>query len=584
MSTLSQLNYIFNRKQKMELFILWIVVVIGAFLELLGVSVVMPFTQIALDSSVIHTNKYYSMLYRLLGMNSDSQFIIMVIIVIICIYIVKNVYLIFMCDMQNRFSYNNQGKLANRLMQGYLSRDYLFHSMNNISELYRNVTTDSQMLFALVQNCLQLLTEVFVCLALFIYLLIVDVKVTLALSVFLGLFSGIFIMIFRKPTKKMGLVKRDTDAQMDKWVRQSFEGIKEVKILNRESFFLDKVSVYYKNLMISLRKIVVINYIPKPIFETACICIFMIVVAIEIGNGADIAKFVPTLTAFVIAAFRLLPSFSRLTTQFNAIVYNKTSLNEVYKDLKEIDDTLMQSVFLEEKSAKKMKLDETIEIRNVSFCYPNCETNVIEHADFLIPVNASVALIGASGAGKTTMADLVLGILKPQEGVIYSDQVDINSDICAWQRNLGYIPQSIYLIDDTIRNNILFGIPECEADETALNRALEKAQLLEFVESLEKGLDTVVGEHGVRLSGGQRQRIGIARALYNDPNVLVLDEATSALDNDTETAVMEAINGLQGKITMLIIAHRLTTIRNCDFIYEVKDGKVLPVEKTELFS
>lgn len=576
-----KLNFIFNRRQKIEIILLWIIIVIGAFAELLGVSVIMPFTQVVLDSSVIHTNRYYSSIYNLLGLESDKQFMIFMVIAIAAIYIVKNAFLIFMNDLQNRFSYINRGRLANKMMKGYLSRDYLFHSMKNISELYRNVTTDSEMLYALVTAILQFLTEAFVCLTLFIYLLVIDFSVTISLAVLLGVFAGIFLLMTKKSIRKMGETKRIVDAQMDKWVRQSFEGIKEVKILNREGFFLENVTKHYSLLMTSLRKIVNYNYIPKPIFEGGCVATIMLVIGIKINNGVNLTSFVPTLTAFVVAAFRLLPSFSRLTTHVNTILYNRKSLEAVYADLKEIEGAVDDTLF-EQKNINKMPLNKEINIDGVSFHYPNVNENVLENVSFKIPVNNSVAFIGPSGAGKTTLADIVLGILKPQKGQVLCDDVDIQSDIRSWQSNLGYIPQNIYLMDDTIRNNILFGVREDKINEKALEEAINKAQLKDFIDSLEEGLNTFVGEHGVRLSGGQRQRIGIARALYNNPDILILDEATSALDNETEKDVMEAITSLHGKITMIIVAHRLSTIKNCDHIFEVKDKSVVERDKESI--
>ena len=289
-------------------------------------------------------------------------------------------------------------------------------------------------------------------------------------------------------------------------------------------------------------------------------------------------EYIPQLAVFAVAAFRLLPSVGRINEHMSATLYSAPSLDLIYHDLKEVEE-LPQ---LAEKSDKEWKFQNILKIKNVSYHYPDGEENVIEKASFEIRRGSSVAFVGQSGAGKTTMVDIILGLLTPQMGKITADGMDIEKNITVWQREIGYIPQTIYLSDDTIRNNIAFGIPEEEIDEAAVEAAVEGAQLSEFVESLPNGLDTCVGDRGVRLSGGQRQRIGIARALYHNPEILVLDEATSALDNDTEASVMEAIDNLKGEKTMIIIAHRLTTIKNVDHVFEVADGKVVERDKAEV--
>ena len=292
----------------------------------------------------------------------------------------------------------------------------------------------------------------------------------------------------------------------------------------------------------------------------------------------EITDFIPQLAVFAVAAFRLLPSVGRINEHLATVLYSFPSIDLIYHDLRMTES--VQDVKNDE--PKEWKFEHLLKIKNVSYHYPDAEENVIEKASFQIEKGSSIAFVGASGAGKTTMVDIILGLLVPQMGKITADGMDIERNISLWQKEIGYIPQTIYLSDDTIRNNIAFGIPEDKIDEEAVQNALHKAQLFDFVDSLPNGLDTVVGDRGVRLSGGQRQRIGIARALYHDPEILILDEATSALDNETETSVMEAIDSLKGLKTMIIIAHRLTTIRNVDVIYEVADGKVIRREKKDV--
>jgi len=298
----------------------------------------------------------------------------------------------------------------------------------------------------------------------------------------------------------------------------------------------------------------------------------LLVVIFKLLRGVDSVYFVSTMSVFAVAAYRLLPSFNRISGYLSRIMFNKVSVDAIYEDLKAVEE--LEKVEREEDNSSAIKFEKDIRVDNMSFKYPDSEKNVISDVDILIPKNKSVAFIGPSGAGKTTLADIILGILYPQKGGIKVDGVGISGNSKAWKEKLGYIPQAIFLTDDTIKRNIAYGIDDAEIDEKRIQEVINEAQLREYVDSLPDGIETEIGERGVRLSGGQRQRIGIARALYSNPEILVLDEATSALDTETETAVMEAINHLSGKKTMIIIAHRLSTIENCDIVFEIKDGKV----------
>ena len=317
--------------------------------------------------------------------------------------------------------------------------------------------------------------------------------------------------------------------------------------------------------------------------ETTFVSGLLFVIIVKLLRGTDMTYLVPTLSAFAVAAIRLIPSFNRLTGYIGDLIYNKASVEAIYNDLVEIDRLRSRKLLLEQ-DAEPIRFSSEIQIRDLTFRYPSVDEYILKDANLRIGRKESIAFIGSSGAGKTTLADIFLGILEPEGGGVFVDGVDISGHMGSWHKLLGYIPQTIYLLDDTLRNNVAYGIKQEEIDDEKVWKALESAQLKDFVQGLEKGLDTSVGERGVRLSGGQRQRIGIARALYSDPEILVLDEATSALDNETETAVMEAINSLQGSKTLIIIAHRLTTIQNCDIIYEVKGQKVIRVDKESIFS
>ena len=577
---LNELRYIFNRQQKVRLLLLLVAIAIGTFLELMGVTAIMPFIEVVMNPEAIQKKWYLTVLYDGLGFQTDVAFMVFLALALAVIYIVKNVYLCVMYNLQYHFTFSNQRKLAYRMLDCYMRQPYAFHLSHNSAELIRNVSNDTNMMFLGVLAILQLITELCVCVVLGIFLFVQDKTITVGVVAILGLFLLFFAKAFKKYLSRIGNEDRKYNAGITKWLLQSFGGIKETKIMDREDFFLGQFDYNYRNYASCERTYRFLQVAPRPIMEAVCICALLLVVAFKLLNGTHSVYFISTLSVFAVAAFRLLPSINRVANYLSVIMFNKPAIDAVYHDLKQIDELEKNKVH-SDKTEPPLPLNGKIEVRNMSFHYPDTDVYVLKNISFSIRKNESTALIGPSGAGKTTLADIILGALEPVEGGVYVDNADIREHMAAWHKNLGYIPQTIYLMDDTVRNNIAYGIPEDEVDEDKIWRALEQAQLKEFIQSLDKGLDTEIGEGGVRLSGGQRQRIGIARALYHDPEVLVLDEATSALDNETESAVMEAIDNLSGKKTLIIIAHRLTTIKNCDVVYEVKDEGIRKVPKMD---
>ena len=576
MQVVKELSYIFDKKNKVKLLFLFILILGSAFLELVGVSAIMPLVNIIVDSTSIYNNQVYYAIYSYFGMNNEKQFVMLMTISLIFVYIIKNIYIVIMYYFQFGFTYNYQRSLAVRLTNCYMKQPYVFHLSKNVAELQRNVIDDVTMFFQAVLGIIQFITEILVSLLLVAYLLYIDKSITLAIMIFLLFFAIAYLKLFKNKSVKWGEENRYTNVIRNKWIRQSFEGIKEIKIVNREQFFIDKVDKYYKAFANATKKQQLISNIPRPLFEAACVTAFLSAITIKIAKGVNLNYFLPVISAFAIAAVRLLPSFGRLTTAVNTIAFNYPAVNALYNDLYEADKFNYKDEHIE--SDVELSFNHEISVNNLTFKYPSSEKTILDNVSLCIPKNKSVAIIGASGSGKTTLVDVILGILQPISGSVMTDGIDIYSNINKWHEYIGYIPQMIYLMDDTIRNNVLFGFTDDIDNEEKVWKALEEAQLKSFVEELEDGLDTVIGERGVRLSGGQRQRIGIARALYNDPKILVLDEATSALDNETENAVMEAIDGLHGRKTMIVIAHRLSTIKNCDIVYRVEDGKVIKNE------
>lgn len=574
-----KLSYIFTTRDKIKIGILMVAVVIGSFLELLAVSLFQPFINLIMDTSSLKDSRIMSYVYARFGFDEINYFLAMIAGIIIAVYIVKNIYIIVEKNAIYKFSYRIQRTMSTDLLKAYMKEPYTFHLGKNISVLQRSMQEDTDQFTKGIIHMLEMVAEVCVCIAIGIYLFIVSKSITIIIVALLIACLAIFSVISRKYSSAWGREGQVYKSRIYQWMNQSLGGIKEIKVLGREKSFIDHYDHYFAKYVRVLRLNRLIGVIPKHIIEMVCMTGLLLAIIFKIFFGQkDLIEFVPQLAVFAVAAFRLLPSVGKINEHLSAVLYAMPSLDLIYNDLKEVEALEVT----EQKKDDSWKLNHAIEVKNVSYHYPDGEENVIEHASFSIQKGEMVAFVGASGAGKSTMVDILLGLLKPQYGKIYADDMNIQKNILTWQKEIGYIPQTIYLSDDTIRNNVAFGIPEDQINEQAVQHALEQAQLSEFIDSLPAGLDTFVGDRGVRLSGGQRQRIGIARALYHDPEILVLDEATSALDTETETAVMKAIDSLQGQKTILVIAHRLTTIKKADRFFEVANGQVIERTKQEV--
>ena len=581
---LNKLRYIFSRKEKTQLLFLLILIIIGSFFELVGVAIFMPFISLIMDpETAMEQSKMLSMVYQMLHLTSVKSFLVVLAFAISAVYIIKNVYLSLMQNCILKFSYQMRMHLATRLLTTYLHEPYTFHLNHNIAELQRSLQSDSNQFMQLVNTVLQSLAEITVMLVIGLYLFHTSHSITVVVMGLLISCVGLFYMVSKKVSGKIGEQNQRYNTKLLQWINQALGGIKEVKVLQRESYFIDNYEVNYRKLIKGAKTNEMLATLPKYIVETVCMVGMLMAVIIKLcyGQDVEIQTFVPQLTAFAVASFRLLPSVGKLNAYISTINYCKPSLNYIYHDLKGIDEYHGEDAYREDE-IENASFTKALNIRDIVYHYPDSDINVINHVSMSIPKGKTVAFIGSSGAGKTTMADIILGLLKPQQGEVMVDDWNIRNNPNAWHKLLGYIPQTIYLTDDSIRHNIAFGVNENEIDDAAVERAVREAQLQEFVDSLPDGVNSFVGDRGVRISGGQRQRIGIARALYRNPEILVLDEATSALDNETENAVMESIDRLQGVKTMIIIAHRLTTIRNADIIYEVTNGGIERRTKEEI--
>ena len=568
----NKLRYIFDKKSKIMILVLLVLIIIGSFLEMLGVTAFLPFISIMMDEKAMDNYSILLFAFSLLGVNDATSKITVLALGIICFYVLKNVYLTFMQNRILSFNYNTRMRIATRLLSAYMSEPYTFHLQKNSSELVRTLQTDTNQFMLLINAVLQLFSEAFMCMVIGLFLFHTSHSITIIIGGLLIICVGIYYVVSKKISLKIGMQNQRYQAKLLQWINQALGGIKEVKILGREQYFIDEYKSNYKKLIKGAKRNEMIATVPKYITETVTIAglLLAILLKLHLGSG-ELSEFIPQLTAFAVAAFKLLPAVGKISAYNNSIMYCLPSLNVIYDDLKEVEGI---SNYVEDEHMNVRKLGKEIAISHVTFAYNKNDKKILNDVCFNIEKGKTVAFVGSSGAGKTTLADVILGLLKPDSGDILIDGWNIYDDMVTWHKMIGYIPQTIYLSDDTIIKNVAFGVKDKEIDEQAVVRALKKAQLYEFVMNMPDGLNTYVGDRGVRLSGGQRQRIGIARALYHDPDVLVLDEATSALDNETEKAVMESIDALKGEKTMIIIAHRLSTIKNADIILEVGDGKV----------
>ncbi len=568
---IKKLNYIFSARDKVKIVLLTIMILIGSMLELLAISLFSPFIDGIMDQSAMLESTVMSYIYRFFSFEKYEYFLAVLAGSIIAIYIVKNIYIIIEKNTIYRFAYRIQRTISTNLLKSYMKEPYTFHLNKNIAVLQRSMQEDTDQFAKAILHFMEMAAEACVCIVLGIYLFIVSKSITVVIVGLLIICLGTFSYINKKYSRKWGEQGQEYKAKIYQWMNQSLSGIKDIKILDRSQTFISSYDSYMRKYVRVLRLNRLIGIMPKYIIEMVCMVGMLSAVMVKMFFGQkELSEFVPQLAIFAVAAFRLLPSVGRINEHLSAVIFATPSIDLIYHDLKEIEDLHVEEMTKDE----NWHFKEKIEVKRVTYAYPGGEGNVIENACFEIKKGETVAFVGTSGAGKSTMVDILLGLLPPQQGKIIVDGMDVYRNLLTWQKEIGYIPQTIYLSDDTIRNNVAFGIAEDEIDEQAVNAALRQAQLFDFVDTLPDGLDTCVGDRGIRLSGGQRQRIGIARALYHNPEILVLDEATSALDNDTEAAVMEAIDNLKGQKTILIIAHRLTTIRNADTIFEVKDGRV----------
>lgn len=553
MHTIKKISSLLSKREKSKIAYLTILMVIGGFLELLGVAGIFPLISAITEGKV-----------------SDINNITMLSLGLLCVYVIKNLFLMYMYSQVYKFVYDGRSKLATRLLEQYMKEDYEFHLGRNMAVIQRAVRSDVDGFYHLVRCLLQLMSELIICVVLAALLFVSDFWMALFLVVLLGLCVSTVVVISRKKAKKLGADDMVAGSKMNQWLMQGIGGIKEIKLLSREDYFVNSFKEYSDKSSDNQRKQQVLIQLPRLLTETVSIGAVLLWLVIAAAYGMDLLSIVPTLAVFAVAAFRLLPSVGKINGLLADYNFYRPRVDFIYEDMHGVQEITECN----KSDDKIISFNESIELSDVSFAYAGTDKYILDKVSLSIARGESVGVVGPSGAGKTTLVDVIMGLLKISAGDIKVDGVSVFEGLSSWQRLIGYVPQNIYLSDDSIRHNIAFGIPDEEIDDDRISECIKEARLSDLISELSEGVETVIGDRGIRLSGGQRQRIAIARTLYFSPEVLVLDEATSSLDNDTEAAVMEAIEALHGKVTMIVVAHRLSTIEKCDKVYRVEDGKV----------
>jgi ATP-binding cassette subfamily C protein len=572
---MDKLLTLLDRRQRLRISLVLLGMLVAALLEMLGIGAIPGFVALLSDPE--------SMLSKLPdGVISswirDSELSVVTLYgaaTLAAIFVFKNIFIAGLVYAEGRVIRDVTSGVSTRLFRAYLDCPYTFHLQRNPAELIRNVSTEVLQAVALVSNGMMLIREGLVLIVVFLLLLILDPLVSLSTFVFLGSAAAAFYFSVRRSLLKRGRLAQEHRGRQLQAVNQALGAIKDAKILGREPYLMEQFSREVKGLQHHDFYAKVAGALPRLFLEVLAVSSIVIVAAVFVLLGRTIMSILPVLALLAVGTVRLVPAFNGITASLVRIRNLYPSFELVCRELDVLEQVPESSSIRRSQREDRPGFHSTIVIDGVHYTYPGARDEALHGVSATVSAGEAIGFIGPSGAGKSTLIDVILGLLTPTAGEVTVDGKNTQLNMSAWQQRIGYIPQDIYLIDDSIRRNIAFGLPDEEIDSAAIERSLNAAQLNSFVETLPDGLETMVGNRGIRLSGGQRQRIGIARALYNNPDVLVMDEATSALDGETERAVVSAIEELQGERTIIIIAHRLSTVQGCDRIYLLESGKVI---------
>ena len=575
MKSILKIFKIFTPKQLRYCGLIVLAMLVGAMLEAVGIGAILPLVSIMGQPDFLEKHQEIAQVLAAFGITDHITFIVVSAAGLIFVYLLKNAYMAWETKWQIDFTVKNQIEFTKEMMANYLCKSYMFHLNHNSAILMRNVGSLGSNIFSgILIPTFTLLTEIITAATIWAMLVLVDPFTAIVVAGIMGVMMYVIIKSFRKKISKQANIQNNYSAICYKHLIQGLGAIKETRVMRKEAYFLDAYSNSYESYSDARRRFLFINQIPRMIIETLVVSGLLLMIIAKLLMGNNPMDIVPLLGVLALAAFRLMPSANRIVNVYNGIKFQQPLFDELFDELMEIRDRHVnnrESYYLTQQP--KLPFGNVIEVENLHYQYPEGQDEVLQGVSFKIKNGDFAGIVGPSGAGKTTFVDILLGLLEPTGGQIKVDGVDIYANIRSWQANLAYVPQSIYLVDGSIKENIALGEPLDQIDDEKIRRSLEMAELWDFTQELPEGIETTVGERGVKLSGGQRQRIGIARALYQQPEVLILDEATSALDNDTEKSITDTILKFKGQITIIAIAHRLSTLEECDYKIEFDSGK-----------
>lgn len=572
MKLINRIYKLLNSFQKKEIWLILVLIFIGLVFEMLSIGIIFPIFDYTLHPDKIKKIQIFLKINHEINQNS---FLIYSMLLVFLVYLLKTIFLYFSIKRQNLFSTNIVKNLSQELFHGYIEMPYLFHINNNSSKLVRNVTVETGAFLAFLQSLMILISESAIVLSVLILMLFVEFKGTLFMILFFSLSSLIFNATTKRKMEKLGKERQYHDGEYSRHLLQGLNGIKDIKILGKEIYFVNQFDFHNKKRTEILIKNNTIQQVPRLYLEFMTIFALSTLVVYFVYNSNNISYFLPILGLYAASSFRLIPSLNRILVSLSTIKYHKSAIDEIEYESKFLSENMKTRKLV---SSPDLKFNNEIKLENISFSYDPKIKNILSNLNLRISKGETIGIIGESGVGKSTLVDIIIGLLQPNSGLIYIDDIELNPESASLRKLIGYVPQSIFFIDDTLEKNIAFGVDKVEINYDSLKNAVNGSQLHDLINKLPDGLETIIGERGVKLSGGQRQRIGIARALYLNPSILVFDEATSALDNETEMAVMETINSLKGQITIILIAHRISTLKNCDVVFEIKNGSAKAVK------
>jgi len=572
-----KIQAILTKGDRRQFYVLFLVMLAMGVLEVGGIGAIMPFMAAVSDMDGMLENKQLHYLYELFGFESKETFVIFLGSAVLTLLITRNILFALSYWLLSRFSFMWRHHLSEKLLRKYLMQPYTFFLSNNTLELKRNVTNEViRLVSGVIIPGLQLLTKAIIAFFIITLLVVINPFVAIMVAViFGGSYAALYGLVFRK-LNRLSQHANDSRRAQFKLAGEAFEGIKQLKLSGRENHFIDEYSALsHKNAAIETVSRT-ISQLPRYGIETVAVSTIMLFILYLVGTEQDVSSWMPLLAVYVIAGYRMLPALQVIFSGLTTIRYNLITLDSLYKDFTGLETVNPHHPGMLCTRASFHPL-RTIRLSNIDFRYPQCSDYAIQTMNLVVDRNTTVGLVGPTGSGKTTVVDIVLGLLRPVSGELAVNDIVVTPDnVRGWQQCIGYVPQQIYLLDDTIAKNIAFGVPDSEIDCVALEEVARIANVHDYiVNELPNGYETIVGQRGLRLSGGQQQRIGIARALYHKPDILVLDEATSALDSVTENVVMNAINQLSHKLTIIMIAHRLNTVKNCDVIHYIDRGRIV---------